>query len=130
MAGGIPRTYMAGGIPFDNEERFDPISAFYPHFSFRFQFPFRPFSLSVLSPSLYECYRIHFGQISRIRRDSRHHYMVNELYRWRKYTVDDKNMSQVDIELYLSFYTALSLCITAQIFFLWKSSKNFKQVTS
>ena len=28
MAGGIPRTYMAGGIPFDYEEHFDPISAF------------------------------------------------------------------------------------------------------
>ena len=26
-----------------------PISAFYPHFSFRFQFPFPPFSFSVLS---------------------------------------------------------------------------------
>ena len=30
-------------------QRFIPISAFYPHFSFRFQFPFPPFSFSVLS---------------------------------------------------------------------------------
>ena len=127
MAGGIPKTYMAGGIPFDYEERFDPISAFYPHFSFRFQFPFRPFSLSVLSPPLYECYRIHFGQTSRIRRDFRHHYMVNELYRWHKYTVGDKNMSQVDIELYLSFYTALSLCITTQIFFYGNQVKTLNK---
>ena len=28
---------------------FIPISAFYSHFSFRFQFPFQPFSFSVLS---------------------------------------------------------------------------------
>ena len=30
-------------------QRFIPISAFYPPFSFRFQFPFPPFSFSVLS---------------------------------------------------------------------------------
>ena len=30
-------------------QRFMPISAFYPHFSFRFQFQFPPFSFSVLS---------------------------------------------------------------------------------
>ena len=28
---------------------FIPISVFYPHFGFRFQFPFQPFSFSVLS---------------------------------------------------------------------------------